>query len=77
MAAKMNPEDMAGKLRELSREQSLEALQAYKKSELLEIARVAGISAAGNKDRIAGQIANHFGFARLNQRMSQRPPMER
>jgi len=78
-ATKLTPEDLIPQLREMDREQSIEVLSHYTKSELVKLAQVAEISAnkAGNKDSIIGQISNHFGFRHLNTKMAQRPPMQR
>lgn len=78
-ATKMAVEDLIPQLRELDREQSIEVLSKYTKSELVELAQVAGISVnrAGNKDSIIGQISNHYGYGRVYQAMQQRPDMVR
>ena len=78
-ATKLTAEDLIEQLQGMSREETTEALSHLRKAELVELARVAGISVdrAGNKDRIIGQISNHYGFRRLNQAMAERPDMVR
>jgi hypothetical protein len=78
-ATKLTAEDLIEQLQGMSREETTEVLSHLKKAELVELAKVAGISVdrAGNKDRIIGQIANHYGFRRLNKAMAQRPDMVR
>lgn len=78
-ATKLTAEDLIEQLQGMSREETTEVLSHLKKAELVELAKVAGISIdrAGNKDRIIGQISNHFGFRRLNKAMAQRPDMVR
>jgi len=78
-STKLTAEELTQQLAGMSREETTETLSQLKKAELVELAKVAGISVdrAGNKDRIIGQISNHFGFRRLNQAMAQRPDMVR
>ena len=68
---------MIEQLGTMSREESTKALQTLTVKQLRELAQEAGISVAGNKDRIIGQIVNHYGYKRVNEQMAKRPPMQR
>jgi len=68
---------MIDQLRTMTSEESTELLQALTVKALKELAQEAGISVAGSKGRIIGQIVNHFGYARLNRAMAKRPAMHR
>jgi hypothetical protein len=68
---------MIEKLRNLDNEESTKLLRTLTMKALKELAKEAGISVAGSKDTIIGQIVNHFGFKRLNEAMKQRPAMQR
>jgi len=64
-------------LRTMTNEESTELLQGLTVKALKELAQEAGISVAGNKNRIIGQIVNHYGYKRLNSAMAKRPAMQR
>jgi len=68
---------MIEKLRIMTNEEATTALQTLKIKALKELAQEIGISVAGNKDRIIGQIVNHFGYRKLAEAMAQRPAMQR
>jgi len=68
---------MIEKLRNLNNEESTKLLRTLTIKALKGLAQEIGISVAGNKDTIIGQIVNHFGFKRLNEAMKQRPAMQR
>jgi hypothetical protein len=68
---------MIEKLRTLNNEESTKLLRTLTTKALKKLAQEAGISVAGSKDTIIGQIVNHFGFKRLNEAMKQRPAMQR
>ena len=70
-------QEIITKLRTLTNEESTTLLQPLTVKALKKLAQEAHISVAGNKDRIIGQITNHFGYARLNEAMQQRPLMTR
>ena len=68
---------MIEKLRSMTEKESTKALEGMTVKALKELAQEAGISVAGNKDRVIGQIVNHYGYARLNTQMAKRPAMQR
>lgn len=71
--------ELINQLKSTSREESIEILSKYKKSELLQLAKEAHISInrQSNKDTIIGQITNHYGYSRVYKAMQQRPDMIR
>lgn len=67
--------DATTKISQIGKEEIIDFLKSYNKSEILEIARRLNlsISASNRKDEIVQLIANHFGYIDLNKRLAERP----
>ena len=73
--AKLTPEHLAPKLRDMSKDDILSTLQAYTAAEIKAMAKMVGVilPKSETKGRSIQLIANHYGFIRLNAQMAQRP----
>lgn len=70
----VNFEEIIGKLKNKGEQGTKEELDSYTKNDLVELAKTLGIkvSNSSSKNHVINEIANHFGYSQLNDKMAER-----
>jgi len=73
--AKLTPEQLAPKLRDMAKADILSTLSTYTATEIKQIAKLAGVKIpkSETKGRSIQLMANHYGFIQLDAQIAQRP----